>query len=177
MRFYLSVLLLFTSIFITNAQQLPTNQYKINWHAPISSTFSENEVANLLNFSTAHYSFADGFLPRHYQKIDITGNEIGISVKLLNPVYENLSEAEVALIKSPDQLPAEIKLDASLYMAKQQKKGVVSFIPIRKNNTTGKLEKLLSFDLQVVPTSSNALVMRPTHILPQEHSNFRNGKW
>lgn len=155
MRFYLSVVLIFTGIFIGNAQKPTINQYKIDWHPPISSKFSDNEVANLLNFSTAHYSFEDGFLPRHFQQVDIVGNEAGIIVKLLNPVYESLSPAELLLLKSPEKIPSEIKLDASLYIAKKQKKGMVSFIPIRKNKETGKFEKLRSYDLEVIATATD----------------------
>lgn len=178
MRFLLSVLLIFTGIFISNAQKPATNQYKIEWHSPISSRFSENEVANLLNFSTAHYSFEDGFLPRHYQQVDIKGTEENISVKLINAVYENLSQTELALLKTPEQIPAEIKLDASLYLTKKQKRGMVSFVPIRKNSETGKFEKLLSFDLQVIPVSSNSRNLRnPATFQPKDTSVLRSGKW
>jgi hypothetical protein len=182
MRFYLSVLLIFTGIFISNAQQPATNQYtgsqyKITWRNPISSKLSENEAVNLLNFSGAQYSFEDGFLPRYYQEIAIAGDESDISVKLLNTIFENLSDAEVALIKSTAQIPAEIKLTASLYTAKRKKRGVTTFIPIRKNPETGKLQKLLSFDLQVTPSYSKNLANAPSTFNLKDSSALTTGTW
>ena len=179
MRFYLSVVLIFTGIFIGNAQKTATNQYKIDWHPPISSKVSETEVTNLLNFSTAHYSFEDGFLPRHYQQVDIIGNEEGIIVKLVNPVYETLSQEELSFLKIPEKIPAEIKLDASVYTTKKQKRGMVSFIPIRKNKETGKFEKLLSFSLQVMPTAVSERNTRSaaTPSVNDSISVLTTGKW
>src|SRR5687767_2515674 len=108
MRFSLLALLLFTDVFVGIAQQSSVNQlgqkYHINWQAPVSSSVSQNEVIQLLNFSTAHYSFADEFLPRHYQSIEIDGSETTISVKLVNDVYQPLSDAEVALLKSTSRI-------------------------------------------------------------------------
>ncbi|HET6226554.1 MAG TPA: hypothetical protein VFF27_09765, partial [Bacteroidia bacterium] len=180
MRFYLFVLLMFTGIFISNAQQPATNQYngspyKINWRSPLSSKISETETINLLNFSGAQHLFADGFLPRYYQQVTIDGGESSIAVKLVNPIYENLSDAEATLIKSAAQIPTEIKVQASIYIVKKEKKGVVSFIPIRKNAQTGKLEKLVAFDLQTTPNYSKSLVARPVN--DTASSVLASGKW
>jgi hypothetical protein len=179
MRFHLSALLLFISVFTGTAQlannQAVLNKYRIDWKAPISSTFSESEVIQLLNFSTAHYSFADGFLPRHYQPVEITGNEGGISVSLINPVYEPLTAIEAALLKATT-LPADIKLEASIYYQKKQKRGVVSFVPLRKNGATGKIEKLVSYDLSVSPSFSSVYANKPNR-LPKSNSVLQSGKW
>jgi hypothetical protein len=180
MRFHLSVLLLLIGVRTIQAQtpiiNPPSeNKYQINWNSPVSSTVSENEVIKLINFSTAHYSFADGFLPRHYQNVTISGNEKGIAVTLVNPLYQPLSNEEMTLIKSPTQIPTEIKLDANVYVVRKQKKGVVSFIPIRKNPQTGKLEKLISYDLAVSSIASNKTVgsNRP----PSTNSVLQSGNW
>lgn len=179
MRFYFSALLLFSGVFAGIAQQSNTNQaavntYHIKWNAPVSSTISENERVQLLNFSTAHYSFADGFLPRHYQQVDISGNEGSISVSLVNAVYQPLSDIETGLLGSA-QLSSEIKPDANIYIEKKQKKAVVSFIPLRKNAITGKVEKLVSFDLSV--SSTPAGLAKSPDLLPKPNSILQSGKW
>ncbi len=181
MRFYLSVLFLLVGTCAINAQEPKINRsgennYQIDWHAPVSSTISEKEVVKLINFSSAHYSLADGFLPRHYQNVDINGNENAISVTLVNPVYLPLTDAEVALIKSPLQIGSEIILDANIYIHRKQKKGVVSFVPIRKNKLSGKFEKLISYDLAVLPASS-PIVNVMNNRTPQSNSILQSGKW
>lgn len=180
MRFYFSALLLFSGVFAGIAQQSNVNQavvnkYRINWNTPISSTIAENETVKLLNFSTAHYSFADGFLPRHYQKVDISGNEGSIVVKLINAVYQPLSDAEV-IVLGATQVPSEIKPDANIYLEKKQKKAVASFIPLRKNPSTGKVEKLVSYDL-AVSTKPAVTIAKPSGNLPISNSVLQSGKW
>lgn len=182
MRFSLSALLLFITVAMGVAQQSNINpsgenKYRIDWRAPITSTVSENEVIQLLNFSTAHYSFADGFLPRHYQQVDISGTEQAISVTFINALYQPLSDIEMALLKPATQLPTEIKLDASIYYRKKQKSGVVSFIPLRKNSTTGKVEKLVSFDLAVSAITPSGFVNRSFNAPPKANSILQTGKW
>lgn len=179
MRFYFSALLLFSGVFAGIAQQSNTNQaavnkYRINWNAPVSSTISENERVQLLNFSTAHYSFADGFLPRHYQQVDIRGNEGSIAVSLINAVYQPLSDTEIELLGTA-QLSTEIKPEANIYMEKKQKKAVVSFVPLRKNAVTGKAEKLVSFDLSVSTTPAG--VAKSPALTPKLNSILETGKW
>jgi hypothetical protein len=180
MRFHLSLLLLFVWTCVIKAQvpeikQPGENKYQINWSTPISSTISENEVIQLINFSSAHYSFSDGFLPRHYQQVEINGNETAIAVSLVDPVFQPLTAAEVALIKSPLQISSEIKIDANVYVERKQKKGVVSFIPIRKNAQTGKFEKLISYDLTVSSIISNATAVN--NHAPTTNSILQSGKW
>jgi hypothetical protein len=181
MRFHLSVVLLLIGSCVINAQapkiiQPGENKYQISWNAPVSSTISENEVIKLINFSSAHYSFADGFLPRHYQNVEINGNEHAIAVTLVNPLYQPLSDAEVALIKSQLQIGSEIKLEANVYVERKQKKGVVSFIPIRKNAQTGKFEKLISYDLAVSSIASKVTTAVSSRA-PAANSILQSGSW
>jgi hypothetical protein len=180
MRFYFSALLLFSVVFggiaqPSNINQATATQYRINWNKPVSSVISENETVQLLNFSTAHYSFADGFLPRHYQSIDITGNEGSIAASLANAVYLPLSEAELTVLGSA-QLPSEIKPEASIYVDKKQKRAGVSFIPLRKNPLTGKAEKLVAFDLAVSSSPAITAAKSPNRF-PKSNSVLQSGKW
>lgn len=184
MRFYLFALLLFSGVFPSLAQQSGVNKlnsnvnrYRIDWHNPISSRVSETEEIQLLNFATAHYSLEDGFLPRHYQEVELSGTENDISVTLVNPVYQSLSDTELKFLKSTDRIGEEIKLDANIYYQKKRKKGVVSFIPIRKNRITGKYEKLISYDVDVSSTASDEYAKKTNTQSLKQNSILRSGKW
>ncbi len=123
----------------------------ISWRQAASVKISETETQHFLDFKGAAYSFEDGFLPRYSQKIALSGNEATFTANIINPSYEALSEAEAAIIKYPAKITNEIQVNGNVCSSKKQKYGVVSFIPIRKNSTTGKFEKLLSFDLSLTP--------------------------
>lgn len=186
MRFYFLSFLLFCILFAGNAQQinttisgtLPTQTYHLDWQQPITLAggTEEDKPIQALHFSTAQYDIQDGTLPRHYQDVPINGNENGISVSLVNTTYEPLTTAEITILKSI-VLPAEIKIDAAIYSVKKQKKGGISFIPLRKNATTGKPEKLTGFDVRVSPIVSTVSKNESFHTPPKTNSVLETGKW
>lgn len=182
MRFYFSVLLLVIGGYAGLSQEVLNDQavnhrYQITWQPSISSSVSEEQSIQLLNFSGANYSFDDGFLPRLYQSVEINGTETAISVSLIHPVYAPLSEKDIELIKSPGAISSEIKLDASIYTVQKQKKGAVNFIPIRRNAATGKYEKLLSYDLGVSAIDEQPGANRPVLQERGTASVLQNGNW
>ncbi|CAN5372166.1 type IX secretion system sortase PorU [soil metagenome] len=136
-------------------KQAPS-KYTILWEQPGSVKPSDEVTQKFLNFTGAQYVFEDAFLPRYYQKVSLNSNDDSFSTTLINPIFEPLSEAEVAIIKAPLLISAEISVNSTVSIAKKQKYGMVSFIPLRKNPSTGKFEKLVSFDLSIEAASGKS---------------------
>ena len=113
------------------------SQYTILWQTPGSVKPSENITQKFLNFSGAQFVFEDAFLPRFSDKIALPGNNNGFTVSLIREVYEPLTLEETAIIKNPSLILSDIKVDVSVSTAKKQNYGVYSFIPLRKNASTG----------------------------------------
>ena len=153
---------------------IPT-KYAISWQQPGSVRPSENETQRFLSFSGAQYQFEDAFLPRYFEKIPLTNNDLSFETTIINPLFEALSDVETAIIKDPALISTEIVVKSVVSIAKKQKYGTVSFIPIRKNRSTGKLEKLVAFDLSVVPNSSR-VPARAVHTYAA-NSVLQNGDW
>ena len=82
------------------SKQMPS-QYSISWQLPGSVKPSENETQKFLSFSGAQYVFEDAFLPRYFQKVPLLNSHISFETLILNPAFESLSDAEVAIIKNP----------------------------------------------------------------------------
>jgi hypothetical protein len=192
MHFYLSTFLLLSFVHPVTAQQstdhIPASwdplsgtdqtsaaKYRIEWLKPITIN-SEDEVIHVLNFSTAQYAASDGLLPRHYQDIGITGDENDIAVSFFNTSYEPLSDAELALLKNAS-VPQEIALRSGISYVRKQKKGSVSFIPLRKNATTGKIEKLVSYDLLVSARDNGTPNAPVSSVALKLNSVLKSGKW
>ncbi|MGQ0829730.1 MAG: type IX secretion system sortase PorU [Bacteroidota bacterium] len=158
---------------VAGAVALPSTQ--IIWQPVNSVKISETEKQHFLSFDGATYE--DDFLPRYNQKVAINANEESFFAVINNPVYGTLSDEEIRIIKNSAKITADIRINASVCITKKQKYGVVSFIPIRKNNTTGKFEKLLSFDISVMPgggsTRSQARGIRTY----AANSVLQNGTW
>ena len=124
---------------------------QISWNPPSSMKISDSETQHFLSFTGAQYAHDDDFLPRYSKKITLIDNEQSFSAIIVNPLYAVLSEEETQLIKDPAKIPSQIQIKSDVFSAKKKSYGVVSFIPIRKNTTTGKFEKLTAFDLSITP--------------------------
>lgn len=148
--------------------------YKISWTAPGGAKISGDKAPKFLSFKGAQYSFYDGFLPRYYENIPVEMNDRSISVNLVNAAFEPLSDEEVSLIKDPSVITNEVNILANVAYAKKKPFGVVTFIPIRRNIATGKLEKLVSFDLDVNTLSQRSGTRAPVYAAT---SVLQSGTW
>lgn len=155
-------------------KQAPS-QYHISWQQSGSVKPTEEITQKFLSFSGAQYVFEDAFLPRYYQNVSLNGEATSFSTTLKNPVFEPLTDAEVAVIKNPSLISSEISINSTISIVKKQKHGVVSFIPLRKNANTGKFEKLVSFDLLVSPASIKN-TSRAARVYAA-NSVLQNGDW
>ena len=153
------------------------SQYSISWLEPGSIKPSDNETQKFLNFTDARFEPEDAFLPRYFQKVALKNSDISFETTITNAVFEPLSAIEIAIIKNPALISAEITVKSVISTVKKQKSGVVSFIPIRKNPSTGKYEKLVAFDLSVTPNSYS--VKAPTRAVHTYAANsvLQTGNW
>jgi hypothetical protein len=153
------------------------SQYTISWQTLGSVKPSENITQKFLNFSGAQFVFEDAFLPRFSNRLPLPGNNSGFTVSLLNETFETLTEEEAAIIMNPSLILSEIMVDVSVSTAKKKNYGVYSFIPLRKNASTGKFEKLISFDISV---AYNATSVKTTSRAPHVYaanSVLQSGNW
>src|ERR1700741_159597 len=82
-----------------------TAAYKIDWSQPGSTKVSDEKTLNFLNFKGAQYSFSDGFLPRYYENVTVEPGSTKIQVNFERATYENLTDAETALIRDQQKIP------------------------------------------------------------------------
>lgn len=127
---------------------------KIKWNAPATIKVSDESTQRFLSFDGAQYAYEDGNLPRYSKRIELGGNIGEFSASLINAVFEPLSSQEAALVTNTSIINTTITINTQTLTSRKVKYGTVSFIPIRKNPETGKPEKLVSFELTIVPKAS-----------------------
>ncbi|MBL0328420.1 MAG: type IX secretion system sortase PorU [Bacteroidetes bacterium] len=159
-----------------SSKEVPA-KYRISWQTPGTVKPSDTETQKFLTFSEAHFEPEDAFLPRYIQKIALSNADYSFNTTIINAVFEPLTETEVAIIKNPGLITSEIVVKSVVSIAKKQKYGIVSFIPIRKNATSGKYEKLVAFDLDVVPSSANAKSQNRAVHTYASNSVLQSGNW
>ncbi len=122
-----------------------TVQRTINWDKA-EKTFENTKGAKIkmVSFSHALTDEKDGFLP-HYEE-NIRMPEYGtITATLSNEVYEPVTGND---IKS-DKIDGSIKINAVPGMMRKIPYAIVTLIPLRKNQMTGQIEKLVRFSLKI----------------------------
>ncbi len=152
-----------------------TTEFQIQWQKPVTQHMSNSEIKKYLFFTGAEYTFDDELLPSFTHLVSLS-NQQTVSATLLNTTYVALSDEEVALIKNPKKISNQIVISTTIQIVKKQPKGIISFIPIRKNSTTGKFEKLVSFDLSIAKNRTEKSNTRSLHTYAA-HSVLQSGKW
>ncbi|MCC6691080.1 MAG: type IX secretion system sortase PorU, partial [Bacteroidia bacterium] len=171
MRFLhiLTFLLCFSFLYAGNE---PVNQRQLEWGAIQVNKFSENEINRFLYFKGATYNA--NHLPEYYERIKLPSSINSASATITNAVYAELNPEEAALVKIS---ATEIKVNTTIGYERKEPCAIIQFIPIRKNESSGKYEKLLSFNLvltQNVQTQSKTQSISQNHALT---SVLASGKW
>ncbi|MDB5281010.1 MAG: hypothetical protein JWO06_85, partial [Bacteroidota bacterium] len=137
------LLVLCISLLNTSAEDY---RREIKWSAkPQSFSLPGGKPIIQPTFTNARPMEKAGLLPYYTETFPVTsvGN---ITAQILNPVYvasEHLDDASIKYVKST------VEVEAGFSYYRKQPKAYISFLPFRKNPTTGAIEKLTSFTLRI----------------------------
>ncbi len=152
-----AVLLVPSLVFSQYAKQRNSGKKEIKWGAVKKETPAEGMEKSFLYFEGAVYDATQNNLPVYVYKGASENNASQLKAFIVNPVYAPFETNELKKIEGLDQLDSEIEVNAAVAFDRKKKVSVVSFIPVRKNSSSGQYEKLLSFDLQVVATGFKSI--------------------
>ncbi|MBI4947733.1 MAG: type IX secretion system sortase PorU [Bacteroidetes bacterium] len=120
-----------------------------------------NEISGLgkhlfIYFDKAEYDLNKHLLPIYTERIALPFGTSSASARVFDEQYTPLSDAEKSAINSYDAqtktyIKSDIKIEVAVSMQKKRPYAYVQFIPIRKNESTGTYEKLVSFSIEVLP--------------------------
>jgi hypothetical protein len=150
-----------------------TQAYKIYWTAPRAHS-SEGLVQNYLNFDGVTISNKDG-MPYYTGQAKVPSGYKNGKVSLTNVAFEELSDEEAAIAAKYVELSSIIIVNTAQVFKKKIPFLMYDFVPLRKNSTTGKVEKLVAFDIAVSPIESLKSSGR-SHTYASE-SVLKSGTW
>lgn len=153
----------------------PENE-QIKWTNPATIKISDSETQRLLSFEGAQYLFEDNFLPRFSKKTDLASSVTQFSASLENTVFEAITDQELAIVGDASKISNQIDVNTQVLTSRKQRYGIISFIPIRKNPSTGKLEKLVSFKVSTTPSPTLKSETRAVHTYAS-NSVLQSGTW
>jgi len=137
----------------------------IDWN--LKTSFSQNGAIHE-SFKEALYLEQNNTLPLFNQWFEINGNQA--EANFSNVVFEEFSNQGI----DKSQLKKDIEFKTSIGVAQKQSSLMVSCIPLRVNEFSGKIEKLVSFNIQInSATSFQAKSLKST----KTSSVLRTGDW
>jgi hypothetical protein len=172
----IALLVLPSLAFAQYAKQRNSGKKEIKWGAVKKESPAEGMEKSFLYFEDAVYDGNASNLPVYVYKGATENNASQIKAFIVNPVYATFETNELAKIEGLDKIGSEIEVSASVAYEKKKKISVVSFIPVRKNASSGQFEKLVSFDLQVVATDFKS-VQPKSSTTTASNSVLASGNW
>jgi len=139
----------------------------LKWQPLLKDRFTEELIIYSLYFQGAKYEGLSVELPIYTKRIEVpSGNSI-ITAQLSQENYEEITSVDASMLRDLSQVGEQIEITTAIKWHRKRPHGVVSFMPIRVNPTSGKYEKLVSFKLT---TSFSPGVQA-------KHGGFKTSSW
>ncbi len=146
---------------------------KILWEGIKVDQFSEHESAHFLSFKGASYN--SSHLPEYFERMKLAAGTKQVSAEISNAVFTELTAQEAQLVKIKDK---DIQITSGIGYDRKVPYALIRFVPIRQNATTGKYERLVSFNLTI--NSSTTGAAKTTSIKAQTYATnsvLASGTW
>lgn len=118
---------------------------QITWGEPITEIKYDGSKRTYLMFAGAVY-LDDTNLPHLVNNIKVS-NGVSVDARLTNTSFAPLTNVEATALAGKE-IGTSINLSVDTYIDRKQSYARVTFIPIRKNPTTGQYEKLVAYELK-----------------------------
>ncbi len=150
----------------------------IAWNQSRTVTGSGASSIRLLSFPGSALRQEYGLLPVFVKSFAFDpARDSVIPATLDNPVFEPYPYQELAGVKGLDNLSPDITLRQELAVTRKISSWLVSLLPLRRNQTTGQVERLVSFTLTLgMVQVTNPRVLKPATGYAS-HSVLSAGTW
>lgn len=148
-------------------------QVQLRWHSMVTEELNGNTI-NTIGFYGAETYDDFGLLPVYTLKVENPGNGLKYEFSLSDIIYEALPAAD---FEDTDLIAEDIIHFSEAGSFRHSHYSIFRLLPLRKNPTTGAIEKIISFRLRkhLVPT---AAYTRQNHEdLFSDHSVLSSGNW
>ena len=167
----------FSILFAQQKEKDRQNRIEIHWFSPQKLYINEINSKDFLSFDGAIFSDTTD-LPLYFVLQDVIKNNLVPELMLTNTVFEELPNADLQVInKSFDQIPGDINIISGISYQNRKPLLKISFVPLRKNKITGKIERLVSFNFNFSYNNSIVLKELKKSRTYASHSVLESGDW
>jgi len=154
------------------------HQFEIHWQSPRSIVIDEANKSYFLYFDEAVFD-NDADIPKFYMNSDVVKSNMIPKADIINTVWEEIPDAELALLKKnfADLIPENTQVTSKVVYEKKKPFLGIKFIPLRKNNLSGKLERLRFFDMSYDYANAGILKTHSQSRTFSANSVLKTGDW
>ncbi|NVO02626.1 MAG: type IX secretion system sortase PorU [Bacteroidetes bacterium] len=167
----------FSQNFQKQKQNIEENQKNIIWENVQKIEVSENQFESFLYFRDAIFNEDYGKLPVFFERVKLPSISDRTIFGTYDEVFIELTQKEIDAIE-PDLIKIKNNLTSNVNLSIEKKIPFsnVYFLPFRKNPTSGKYEKLISFKTKITFEKSN-LKLTNTQRVYANNSVLATGNW
>lgn len=140
----LALLILADSVLAQSRSRGAQGVETLNWKGITKLSVSSETGISVMNFEGADYHLSEHNNPVYFSQRPINGKPARATASLTETVFEPLSSEERDAVDE-GVLSSEIEIHAEIGLSRGKAYVSVHFIPLRKNDQTGMIEKLVSF--------------------------------
>ena len=168
------ILLLFAIPMTSFADVGPMNRI-IDWNPLAKLRITDTKSVTELSFTGARYNIETASLPVYKERFIIGSINNELEAIITNQVWEDLN-ADIKTLKGFDLITSEIDAKAVVAVERKQAYAALSFIPLRKDASSGKYQKLVSFTVRIRLIEKASFHRGPANIYRQ-NSVLASGDW
>lgn len=156
--FITGVLLAIVPVISGMAQDLHLeSKHDISWNPLQVYSNPESQPTGIISFRGSVLNQEFGMLPVFFKTIPLTAeNDSAVNVQIENLVYAPISESELRHVKGLENIPPDVAIRYQTTFDKQRPFLEISLLPLRRNLSSGAIERLTSFSLSIDLVSSRA---------------------
>jgi hypothetical protein len=122
----------------------------IVWKETQKVPLTEGREINILNFENAVWDESlYGYLPVYMERFDLDSRYENVSLNIIDPLFEELIIEPGMEIEGLQMVGEEIKTEIGQITGRNKHAAYAKIMPVRKNSSTGKYERLISFVIDV----------------------------
>lgn len=122
----------------------------IHWSNKIVSiSFNNENITENIIFSNKLFYNSDNFLPYYSFKRKIQSSSKISKIEFKSVIFEEIDENLLRKVKNLELIKNEIEFSSWISTSRKNDYLNLNFIPLRKNNITGKIERLVYFECEV----------------------------
>lgn len=142
----------------------------IEWQGTFENKFPDESVLRSLHFKGA--TLNKDLIPVYRESFPMPGGTSGVRAELINVQTEALND--ISLIPDAAPITTEFTIISELAFRKKSAIAGIEIVPIRRS-VSGSYEKLISFDLRLIPESGN--LQRQASRTYTSSSVLASGNW